>query len=221
MKALELLDPKVHIIPEQKDIVRAESLRFKSNKQKEAFLNKIKDPHKLTRRGVALTLVDGYTSDPIANDVIKPKLNSELKEKYINTCGFITKTYWDEWEKYIHTLQMKRYDEALKVVKAINKKVPEADARISTMCAHPYWNADGLFINFRGFLGDDAPYSGYNSGGPSQLNNCRPSYLGKNLNKIKTIVNRFDLPLYKSYGDFFIMLSIKDSKYENPFKWTI
>jgi hypothetical protein len=90
-----------------------------------------------------------------------------------------------------------------KFIKAVEKRV-NIKCRVSTMCGYPYWNHNGLFVSFD-FLGDDAPYSGYDSSGPSYITNYRRSYLGKNLSKIATITKRFNCGLYKSSNSIFVL----------------
>ena len=96
---------------------------------------------------------------------------------------------------------------ANKLLKALEKKFPYIDFRVSTMGHYPYWNNDGLFLDVggTGYI-QDAPYSGYNSGGPENITNYNKKYLGSDLKKIATVVRRHDLSLFKHYNNFFVFI---------------
>lgn len=91
-----------------------------------------------------------------------------------------------------------------RLVRLIEKRT-DASCRISSMCSHPYWNHEGLFIDLTN-LGDDAPYSGYTQGGPDNITTYRRSYTGRNLGKIGTIAKNNGVGLYKDYSNFFIKI---------------
>ncbi|MFV2013822.1 MAG: hypothetical protein ACC656_00195, partial [Candidatus Heimdallarchaeota archaeon] len=112
---------------------------------------------------------------------------------------------WRRKHRYELKLARKRlllYPVLEKFVKIVEKRV-NIKCKISTLCGYPYWNDDGLFVSFD-FLGDDAPYSGYNTSGAEHIGNYRRSYLGKNLSKIATITKKFECGLYKNSNNLFV-----------------
>lgn len=200
---------------DKKDLERIQDIAAKPyNDQSHAagkMIKLIKDPEKALRRYFAakeLNLENTRIADAFLDRAAE--LGSEEAKQ-------LKKEAWEKYLADVHEKVRIKQDAKMpiaeKIANAINKAVPQADATVSRSCQYPQWNYAGLFINIRGFLGDDTPYAGYTPGGPAYITNYRKQILGKNLFKIATIVKRFENQsqaqgLYKDSSNFFIKINI-------------
>lgn len=198
---------------DEKDLQRIQDIESKPYNAQDSAAEKmaklIKDPQKALRRYYAakeLNLENKRIADIFLAKAVDLG-NEEAKQ--------IKKDEWDNYLKKVKERVITKQDAKMplaeKIAAAINKAVPIAKASVSRTCHHPYWNNEGLFVDINGFLGDDAPYSGYNVGGPDYITNYRKQVLGKNLYKIASVVRRFHdqgVDLVKEIGHFFVKIKI-------------
>lgn len=198
---------------DQKDIQRIQDIANKPYNDQvratEKMAKLIKDPEKAFRRYKAAKELN------LENTRIAEIFLDRAADLGHEEAKIVKKNAWDHYlakvKEKVKVKQDQKMPIAEKIANAINKAVPEAKAAVSRMCHYPYWNNEGLFIDIDGFLGDDAPYSGYNQGGPNYITNYKKQYLGKNLFKIASVIRRFHdqgIDLLKHHSNFFIKIKI-------------
>lgn len=91
-----------------------------------------------------------------------------------------------------------------KIIREIKKKLGII-ATASNTCSYPYWNNKGPFIDLNEYM-EDAPYQGYNPGGPEQITGFCKKYLGRILYRICSITRKLNGNVYKDGNNFFIII---------------
>lgn len=167
------------------------------------MVNATKDPLKLWARFIYAKRIGTPKMNSVAHRFLHgaKDLGYEKAVRLVNVINW-RRNHSEELKRQAKREQLMPFVERL--VRLIEKRT-DAECRISSMCSHPYWSNDGLFISLDN-LGDDTPYQGYSSGGPESINSYRRSYIGRKLGKICTIATNNGVNVYKDYSDFFIKI---------------
>jgi hypothetical protein len=193
--------------PDAKDIKRVQDIFTKAQQKRHVsatdlahtMCKLITTPEKAYRRYLAAAQIDGKN-----NRVAQIFLERAVELGHEEAGSVKKEKVADDKAKYEAELERKRaivMPFAEKFVKHM-KRVFGMDVKISTMCAYPYWNNEGLFVTIPYVEG--ASYSGYSSGGPDNVTNYNKKYLGSTMSRIATTARNHHVSLYKESNSYFV-----------------